>query len=110
MTGMDSKERKIILENEIIRALKEIYDPEVPVNIYDLGLVYGIKIDDEFQAEITMTLTTPNCPVAESLPIEVKEKVSAIEGIRDARVEITFDPPWTMELLSDEARLELGLL
>jgi FeS assembly SUF system protein len=107
---MDSKERKIILENEIIRALKEIYDPEVPVNIYDLGLVYGIKIDDEFQAEITMTLTTPNCPVAESLPIEVKEKVSAIEGIRDARVEITFDPPWTMELLSDEARLELGLL
>ncbi|MBE0641968.1 MAG: SUF system Fe-S cluster assembly protein [Bacteroidales bacterium] len=107
---MNIKEKKIILENEIIRALKEIYDPEVPVNIYELGLVYGISIDDDFRAEVTMTLTTPNCPVAESLPIEVKEKVSAIEGISDAHVEITFDPPWTMELLSDEARLELGLL
>ncbi len=107
---MDLKEQKVILENEIIRSLREIYDPEVPVNIYDLGLVYGIVLDDEMKATVTMTLTTPNCPVAESLPTEVKEKVAAIAGIREAEVVITFDPPWTMDQLSDEARLELGLL
>jgi len=107
---MELNERKAILEHEIIRALKEVYDPEVPVNIYDLGLIYHIGIDDELRASVTMTLTAPNCPVAESLPLEVKEKVASVEGITDASVEITFDPPWSMELLTDEARLELGML
>lgn len=107
---MQLNEQKIILENEIIRVLKDIYDPEVPVNIYELGLIYGILIDDSLTATITMTLTTPNCPVAESLPIEVKERVGAIAGITGSHVELTFDPPWSMELLSEEARLELGLL
>ena len=91
---MELNERKAILEHEIIRALKEVYDPEVPVNIYDLGLIYHIGIDDELRASVTMTLTAPNCPVAESLPLEVKEKVASVEGITDASVEITFDPPW----------------
>ncbi|MDX9905108.1 MAG: SUF system Fe-S cluster assembly protein [Bacteroidales bacterium] len=98
------------LEEKIIAALKEVYDPEIPVNIYEIGLIYKIRIDDDFLVHIVMTLTTPNCPVAESLPEEVKQKVLEIEGIKDVDLELTFEPPWDMEMLSDEAKLELGIL
>jgi len=98
------------LEEKIISELKSIYDPEIPVNIYEIGLIYKIQIDDDFTVHIVMTLTTPNCPVAESLPAEVREKVIALEGVKDVDLELTFEPPWDMEMLSDEAKLELGIL
>ena len=97
------------LEEKIIMALKEIYDPEIPVNIYEIGLIYEIKVDDDFHVHIVMTLTTPNCPVAESLPSEVRQKVLEIDGVKDVDLELTFEPPWTMDMLSPEARLELGI-
>jgi FeS assembly SUF system protein len=103
-------EENINLENTIVQVLKTIYDPEIPVNIYDLGLIYEIRITDDREIRIRMTLTSPNCPVAESLPVEVKEKVSGIEKIKDVQVEIVFDPPWSREMLSEEALLELGFL
>jgi FeS assembly SUF system protein len=98
------------LEEKIIKELKGIYDPEVPVNIYDIGLIYEIKINDDFFVDIVMTLTSPNCPVAESLPAEVREKVSKVEGVSGVEMELTFDPPWTMDMLSEEAKLELGMM
>ncbi|WP_185855766.1 SUF system Fe-S cluster assembly protein [Blattabacterium cuenoti] len=98
------------MEESIIYAIKNIYDPEIPVDIYELGLIYDIKIYEKNKVKITMTLTTPNCPVIESLPMEVKEKVSSIEGIKDVKVILTFDPPWSREFMSEEARLELGFL
>jgi len=98
------------LEEKIISELKSIYDPEIPVNIYEIGLIYKIQIDDDFTVHIVMTLTTPNCPVAESLPAEVRERVKALEGVKDVDLELTFEPPWDMEMLSDEAKLELGIL
>ena len=98
------------IETEIVQALKEIFDPEIPVNIYDLGLIYAIDVDDSNMVEITMTLTAPNCPVADSLLVEVKEKVEAIEGVAGAKVILTFEPPWDESNLTDEARLELGLM
>ena len=97
------------LEERIINVLKDIYDPEIPVNIYEIGLIYGINIDDDFRVRITMTLTTPNCPVAESLPSEVRQRVIAVEGVNDVDLELTFDPPWDMSMLTPEARLELGI-
>lgn len=96
--------------NRIIERLKGIYDPEIPVNIYDLGLIYNISVDDNSHAHILMTLTAPNCPVAESLPLEVEMKVAAIEGLTGASVEITFDPPWDQDMMSEEAQLDLGLM
>ncbi|WP_341655813.1 iron-sulfur cluster assembly protein [Blattabacterium cuenoti] len=99
------------LENRIISVLKTIYDPEISVDIYELGLIYDVQISGKNKVKIVMTLTTPNCPVAESLPLEVKEKVqSIIQEIKDVDVILTFDPPWSREFMSDEARLELGLL
>ncbi|WP_341658987.1 iron-sulfur cluster assembly protein [Blattabacterium cuenoti] len=99
------------LENRIISVLKTIYDPEISVDIYELGLIYDVKISGKNKVKIVMTLTTPNCPVAESLPLEVKEKVqSIIQEIKEVDVILTFDPPWSREFMSDEARLELGLL
>ncbi len=94
----------------VIAALKEIYDPEIPVNIYDLGLIYGVDVDGEGGVEITMTLTTPHCPVAESMPGEVELRVGAVAGVRDCEVNLVWDPPWDMSNMSDEAKLELGML
>ena len=98
------------LEEKIITVLKDIYDPEIPVNIYEIGLIYKIQIDDDFLVHIVMTLTTPNCPVAESLPDEVAQRVKAVEGVKDVDLELTFEPPWDMSMLSEEAKLELGIL
>jgi feS assembly SUF system protein len=98
------------LGEEVIRVLKTIYDPEIPVDIYELGLIYDVQISDEGEAKVLMTLTTPNCPVAESLPMEVEEKVGEIEGITKSKVEITFEPEWEKDMMSEEAKFELGLL
>ncbi len=103
---MDAKE----LGDKIVKTLKTIYDPEIPVDIYELGLIYDVLVNEENEVKIIMTLTTPNCPVAESLPLDVKEKVKSIKGVKDAEVELTFDPPWTRDLMSEEAKLELGFL
>jgi FeS assembly SUF system protein len=97
------------LYERVLEALREIYDPEIPVNIYDLGLIYGVDVS-EGDVAITMTLTTPHCPVAESMPGEVEMRVLAVPGVRDAEVNLVWDPPWGPNLMSDEARLELGML
>ncbi|THD69402.1 DUF59 domain-containing protein [Robertkochia marina] len=98
------------LGEKIVRVLKTIYDPEIPVDIYELGLIYDVFVNEDHEVKILMTLTTPNCPVAETLPVEVEEKVKTIDEVKDAMVEITFDPPWSQDLMSEEAKLELGLL
>ena len=99
-----------LLGEQIVTVLKGIYDPEIPVDIYELGLIYDVMVSEDSEVKILMTLTSPNCPVAETLPKEVEEKVKAINGIKDVIVEITFDPPWTKDLMSEEAKLELGML
>jgi FeS assembly SUF system protein len=101
---------KAELQNKIIEILKTIYDPEIPVDIYELGLVYMIDVNDENFATITMTLTSPSCPVAETLPPEVEQKVASVPGVNGAKVEITWDPPWDKSMMSQEAMLELGFL
>lgn len=106
---MDIKEKQV-LENKVISVLKSIYDPEIPVDIYELGLIYEIKFREDKHADILMTLTSPNCPVAESLPQEVQDKVAGIGDIPSAKVEIVFDPPWNKDMMSEEAQLELGFL
>ena len=98
------------LYDAIIDALKEIYDPEIPVNIYDLGLIYGVDVADNGHVAVTMTLTTPHCPVAESMPAEVELRVSAVPGVATADVNLVWDPPWDPQKMSDEAKLELGML
>ncbi|SFW50107.1 DUF59 domain-containing protein [Cellulophaga fucicola] len=98
------------LGEEIVKVLKTIYDPEIPVDIYELGLIYDVFVNEDNDVKILMTLTSPNCPVAESLPVEIEEKVKSLDLVKGAEVEITFDPPWTQELMSEEAKLELGLL
>lgn len=98
------------LYEEIIAALKDIFDPEIPVNIYDLGLIYGVEVTDDGDAVVAMTLTTPHCPVAESMPAEVELRVGSVPGVRDAQVNLVWDPPWDPAKMSDEARLELGML
>ncbi len=97
------------LYEQIVEACRTVHDPEIPVNIYDLGLVYRIAIDGEGNVEIDMTLTAPGCPVADILPMEVEQKVSAVPGVATARVEITWDPPWRPDMMSEAARLELGM-
>jgi FeS assembly SUF system protein len=101
---------KGVLGDAVIETLKTIFDPEIPVNIYELGLIYEVKMDEDYNVDILMTLTSPNCPVAESLPDEVKERVRDIEGINEVNVEITFEPPWDKDMMSEAAMLELGLL
>ena len=96
-------------KEKIIEEIRKIYDPEIPVNIYDLGLIYDIQIKDENFVIIKMTLTTPNCPVAESLPKEVKDGVMQVEGIRDVDLELVWDPPWNKDMMSEAAKLEMNL-
>ena len=98
------------LENTVIDVLKTIYDPEIPVDVYELGLIYEVKIKEDKHIDIEMTLTSPNCPVAESMPKEVEDKVAAIPGVKSAKVNIVFDPPWDKDMMSEEAKLELGFL
>ena len=98
---------KETIHSAVIDALKSVFDPEIPVNIYDLGFIYNIEVSDELKVNIHMTLSAPNCPVADSLPIEVRSRILSIEGVSDAEVEITFDPPWSMDKMSDEAKMEL---
>lgn len=98
------------LGEKIVNVLKTIYDPEIPVDIYELGLIYDVFVNQDSDVKILMTLTSPNCPVAETLPVEVEEKVKSLNAVKDAEVEITFDPPWTQDLMSEEAKLELGML
>ena len=98
------------LYESVIEALKDIYDPEIPVNIYDLGLIYAVEVSPDADVAITMTLTTPHCPVAESMPGEVELRASSVPGVRDAEVNLVWDPPWDPSKMSDEARLELGML
>lgn len=98
------------LYEAVIAALKDIYDPEIPVNIYDLGLIYAVDVTEEADVAITMTLTTPHCPVAESMPTDIELRLGSIPGVRDATVVVTWDPPWDSTKMSDEARLELGML
>ena len=99
-----------LLGEKVVEVLHSIYDPEIPVDIYELGLIYDVRVSEEGSIEIDMTLTSPSCPVAETMPEEVKQKVSALDEVKDAEVEITFDPPWSQDLISEEAKLELGLL
>jgi len=98
------------LGEKIVRVIKTIFDPEIPVDIYELGLIYDVFVNEDYEVKILMTLTTPNCPVAETLPLEVEEKVKSINEVKTAEVEITFDPPWSQDLMSEEAKLELGML
>ena len=106
---MDATEQ-LEIETRIAGILKSIYDPEIPVNIYDLGLIYNIEIDNDHIAHITMTLTAPNCPMAEELIEEVKYKVAGTKGVKDCDLKLTFNPPWDKSMLSDEAKLDLGFL
>lgn len=98
------------LGEEIVKVLKTIYDPEIPVDIYELGLIYDVMVNTDYEVKILMTLTSPNCPVAETLPREVEEKINKIDNVKATEVEITFDPPWSKDLMSEEAKLELGML
>lgn len=98
------------LEKKIVEALKTVFDPEIPVDIYELGLIYEIKIDDEANVEIEMTLTSPSCPSAEELPGEAEAKTKAVEGVKDAKIKLTFEPPWDKDMMSEEAKLELGFM
>ncbi|MFL2638711.1 MAG: iron-sulfur cluster assembly protein [Flavobacteriaceae bacterium] len=98
------------LGNKIVKVIKTVYDPEIPVDIYELGLIYDVLINENNDVKVIMTLTTPNCPVADSLPLEVENKVKSLKEVKNAKVELTFDPPWNRDLMSEEAKLELGFL
>ena len=106
-----TKEKSFMeLKDEIITVLKTVFDPEIPVDVYELGLIYEVNVDPGNNVEVVMTLTSPSCPVAESLPAEIEQKVKAIEGVNEMKLELVFDPPWDMEMMSEEAKLELGML
>jgi len=98
------------MEAKIVRALKTVYDPEIPVNVYDLGLIYEITVDEKKVARITMTLTAPNCPMADELIADIRNMVGSITGVKDVDLTLTFDPPWDKNMMSEEAKLELGFL
>jgi FeS assembly SUF system protein len=106
---MDEKIKEDLGE-KIVEIIKTIYDPEIPVDIYELGLIYDVFVNENMDVKILMTLTSPNCPVAETLPMEVEEKIRSIEEVNSAEVEITFDPSWSQDMMSEEAKLELGFL
>jgi len=101
---------KKVIENTVIEVVKTIFDPEIPVDIYELGLIYDIAVSDTAQVDVLMTLTSPRCPVAESLPAEVEEKIKGIQIVSDAKVTITFEPAWEKDMMSEEAQLELGFM
>lgn len=101
---------KAELETAIINIIKTIYDPEIPVDIFELGLIYEIRIDEENNVEVVMTLTSPSCPEAEVIPGNVEQKVSSVEGVKSTKITLTFDPPWTKDMMSEEAQLELGFM
>jgi FeS assembly SUF system protein len=103
-------EEKKQLEERVIDVIRTVYDPEIPVDIYELGLIYEVKVNDEAHADVLMTLTSPSCPVAESLPLEVEEKVRGVKGVQSGKVELTFDPPWDKDMMSEAALLELGFM
>lgn len=105
-----NSERVEELGVKIVEVLKSIYDPEIPVDIYELGLIYDVMVSENNDVKILMTLTSPNCPVIETLPVEIEEKVKTLEEVKSAEVEITFDPMWTQDMMSEEAKLELGFL
>lgn len=107
---MDHAENSEILGEKIVNVLKTIYDPEIPVDIYELGLIYDVMVNADDEVKILMTLTTPNCPVAESMPREVEEKIKSMDEVKGCEVELTFDPAWSQDNISEEAKLELGLL
>jgi FeS assembly SUF system protein len=109
-TKMSADKSYIDIKNEAIAVVQSVFDPEIPVNIYDLGLIYDINVDPGKNVHVLMTLTSPSCPAAESLPGEVESKIKAIEGVESVTIELTFDPPWSDELMSEVAKLELGLL
>lgn len=102
--------KKSELEDVIIAVIKTIFDPEIPVDIYELGLIYDVRIDDENNVDVDMTLTSPSCPVAETLPVEVEEKIAGIKEVKSAKVQIVFDPTWTKDMMSEEAQLDLGFI
>lgn len=110
MSKISEHNQILQLETNIVAVLKTIYDPEIPVNIYDLGLIYDIVIDDSKKVKIVMTLTAPNCPIADQLLLEVKTRVAEVEGVSEADIELVFDPPWDQTMMSEEALLELGML
>lgn len=105
-----SDEQIAKIGDEIISTLKTVYDPEIPVDIYELGLIYDVQISEEGEVKVVMTLTTPNCPVAESLPAEVREKIAGVEGVKNVDLELTFEPSWNKDMMSEEAKFELGIL
>jgi len=107
---MEEFKDDISLGERIVKVLKGIYDPEIPVDIYELGLIYDVMVNEDMDVKILMTLTSPNCPVAESLPQEVEQKIRAIDEVKSVEIELTFDPPWSRDLMSEEAKLELGML
>lgn len=109
MKTLNSIERSL-LEGEVIESMRQVFDPELPINIYDLGLIYEVNVDEASSVHVVMTLTSPMCPVAEALPAEVEEAVRNTPGVASARVELTWDPPFSIELMSEEARLTLGLI
>ena len=98
------------VQNEAIQVLQSVYDPEIPVNIYELGLIYEVNVSHELNIEIIMSLTSPFCPAAQSMPAEIKEKLGAMEGVKEVEVKVTFDPPWSQDLMSESAKLQLGFL
>ena len=110
MTELKHKPTAEELGPAIVEALKSVYDPEIPVNIYDLGLIYGFEVDQNYFVDVSMTLTAPGCPVAETFPGIVENAVKGVPGVSDARVELTFEPPWTIDNMSEEAKLELGMI
>ena len=109
MFGISKKEKMEKLKEEVITALKGVFDPEIPVNIYDLGLIYDVLIDDDKHVDVKMTLTSPGCPVAQTFPGTVERAVNAVEGVSDCSVELVWEPPWDQDRMSEAARLELGM-
>jgi FeS assembly SUF system protein len=107
---MSERTTKQMIEQAVLEQVQTVFDPEIPVNIFELGLIYELEVTDDLDVNVLMTLTAPNCPVADSLPLEVRGKIMAIEGVNDVDVQLTFDPPWSKDMMSENAMIELGLL